>query len=139
MDIKILTRGVAYLALAGALLATAIAMNNRRYPISDASRTEPSPATGALDAELAHCKAIGAEAADDAVCKAIWEANRGRFFEFRKLYQDRVTDVVSAAPDLKEPASPSGRELPKSTPQSAPSTQSSSAPHPSGGIAGQPK
>ena len=70
MDIKIIARAIAYLALAGALLAAAIALSNRQYPTAGDSRTEPSPATAALDAELAHCQAIGAEAADDGACKA---------------------------------------------------------------------
>ena len=138
MDIKIIARGVAYLALAGALLAAAIALSNRQYPTAEASRTEPSPTTAALDAELAHCQAIGPEAADDGACKAVWEANRRRFFESGKLYRDRVTDAVPATPDVKEPASPLARELPKSAPQS-PSTPNSAALHPPGDIAGQPK
>ena len=127
MDIKIIARGVAYLAIAGALLGAAIAL-----------RTEPSPTTTALDAELPHCQAIGPEAADDGACKAVWEANRRRFFESGKLYQDRVTDAVSATPDVDEPASPSAKELPTSAPQS-PSTPNSNAPQPPGDIAGHPK
>jgi len=127
MDIKIIARGVAYLAVAGALLGAAIAL-----------RTEPSPTTAALDAELAHCQAIGAEAANDGACKAVWEANRRRFFESGKLYRDRVTDAVPATPDLKEPATPLARELPKSAPPS-PSAPNSAALHPLGDIAGQPQ
>ena len=127
MDIKTIARGVAYLALAGALLGGAIAL-----------RTEPSPTTTALDAELPHCQAIGPEAADDGACKAVWETNRRRSFESGKLYRDRVTDTVPAAPDLKEPASPLARASPKSAPQS-PSTPNSNAPQPPGDIAGHPK
>jgi conjugative transfer region protein TrbK len=138
MDIRILSRGLAYVALAGALLAAAIALNNRQYPTTAASKTEPSTTPGALVAELAHCKAIGAKAANDAVCKAVWEANRERFFESKKLYQDRLTDVVPATPDLNEPAVPLGRDLPRSAPQ-WPSTHNSGALRPPGDTAGQPK
>jgi conjugative transfer region protein TrbK len=140
MDIKIMARGVAYIAvaLAGGLLGAAIALNDRQYPTAEAARTEPSPATAALDAELAHCQAIGPEAANGGACKAIWEANRRRSFESGKLYRDRVTDAVPATPDLKEPASPLARELPTSAPQS-PSTPNSNAPQPPGDIAGHPK
>jgi conjugative transfer region protein TrbK len=138
MDITILTRGLAYVALAGALLAAAIALNNRQYPTTAASKTEPSTTPGALDAELAHCKAIGAKAANDAVCKAAWEANRERFFESKKLYQDRLTDIVPATPDLKESSVPLGRDLPRIAPLS-PSTHNSGALRPPGDTAGQPK
>jgi conjugative transfer region protein TrbK len=138
MDIKILSRGLAYVALAAALLAAAIALNNRQYPTTAASKTEPSTTPGALDAELAHCKAIGAKAANDAVCEAIWEANRKRFFESKKLDQDRVTDVVPATPDLQKSAAPLGRDLPRSAPQS-PSTHNSGALRLPGDTPGPPK
>jgi len=60
MDITITTRGVAYVALAGVLLAVA----------------------------------IGAEAANDSICKAVPDANRKRFLESGILYQDRVTGAA---------------------------------------------
>jgi conjugative transfer region protein TrbK len=103
MGIKIIARGLAYLALAGALFATAITLNNRQYPTPEASKTKPSPTLGALDAELAHCKAVGAEAVNDAVCKAVWEANRKRFFESRK--SSSPADVSKTSP--QSPATPS--------------------------------
>jgi conjugative transfer region protein TrbK len=83
MEIGTIARGVAYVALAGALLAAAVALNNRQYPTPETSTNELSPAASALDAELARCKAIGAAAANDAVCKAVWEANRERFLDPR--------------------------------------------------------
>ena len=138
MDIKIIARDIAYLALAGALLAVAIALSSRQYPTAEASRTEPSPATAALDAELSHCQTISPEAAADGACKAVWEANRRRFFESGKLYRDRVTYPVRATPDVDEPAPPSARELPRSAPQS-PSAPNSAALHPPSDIAGHPK
>jgi conjugative transfer region protein TrbK len=95
MDITIATRRIAYVALAGVLLTAGIALNDRRYPATPAWKTELSPSTTALDAELARCKAIGAEVANDSICKAVLDANRKRFFEFGILYRDRVT---SAAP-----------------------------------------
>lgn len=137
MDIKILSRSVAYVALAGALVAAAIALNNRQYPTTQASMAAPAPSSGAPDAEFAHCKAIGAEAADDAVCKAVWEANRERFFQSRTRYRDRVTDVVPATSTLKEPESPPGAELPQGTPQSS-STHNASARRLLADRAGQP-
>jgi conjugative transfer region protein TrbK len=62
MGIKLLTRCVAYVALAGALMAAAIALNDRQYLATQAVRAAPAPSSGAGDAELAHCKAIGSEA-----------------------------------------------------------------------------
>lgn len=135
MDIKILSRCVAYVALVGALVAAAIALNNRQYPTTQASRAAPAPNSGAPDAELAHCKAIGAEAAGDAVRKAVWQANRDCFFQSRKRYQDRVTEVVPETSILKELESAPGGEF---TPQSS-STHNASARHPLADGAGQPQ
>jgi conjugative transfer region protein TrbK len=114
----ILSRAIAYVALAGALLATAIILNDRRYPGVEAPG--PSAATSALDAELARCKAIGAVAAEDAGCKAAWEANRKRFFQPGKLYQDRLTDAFPDTPG----AVPAGDDFPNTPPRS-PATQNS--------------
>lgn len=116
-----LGRTIAYVALAGALLATAITLNDRRYPAAEAPGR--SAATSALDAELARCKAIGTEAAEDAGCKAAWEANRKRFFQPGKLYQDRLTDAFPDPPG----ALPAGDDLPN-TPPRPPATQNSSGP-----------
>lgn len=112
-----LVRGVAYIALAGALLATAVALNDRRYPTPSASNGDPSPNAGPLDRALARCK-IAPEAAQDAACKAAWEANRERFLGSKKLYQDRVTDTGPATPAFNQPAPPSTEGQPPSRLQS---------------------
>jgi len=112
---------IAYVALAGALLATTITWGDRRYPAVEAPGRSAAPS--ALDAELARCKAIGAVAAEDAGCKAAWEANRKRFFQPGKLFQDRLTDVF---PDTLG-AMPAGDDLPN-TPARLPATQNSSRP-----------
>jgi conjugative transfer region protein TrbK len=138
MDIKIIARDIAYLGLAGAILAAATALSSRQYPTAEASRTEPSPATAALDAELPHCQTISPEAAADGACKAVWEANRRRFFESGKLYRDRVTKSLTARPDVDDPGPPSATKLPPSVPPS-PSTPNSNAPQPPGDIAGHPR
>lgn len=91
-----LGRIIAYVALVGALIATAITLNDRQYPAAKAPAR--SAATSALDAELARCKAIGGAAAEDAGCKTAWEANRKRFFQPGKLYQDRLTDAFPVTP-----------------------------------------
>jgi conjugative transfer region protein TrbK len=137
MNIKIMARGIGYLLVAGGLLGAGIDLSNRPYPSAETSRTEPSPAA-ALDAELAHCQAIGAEAADDATCKALEEADRRRVVESRKFFRDRVTHSLAAMPDTKEPASPSATELPTSASPS-PSMPDSSAPQPATDIAERPQ
>jgi conjugative transfer region protein TrbK len=127
---NILARAIAYVALVGALLATAIALNNRQYP---AVETPKSWSTSGLDAELARCKAINPEATADAGCKAAWEANRKRFLQFGKPYQDRLIDDFATTPDLKQ--NTSGAEVPKRT-QQWPATQNSDSTRPPVDIAG---
>jgi conjugative transfer region protein TrbK len=119
---SIFGRSIAYVVLAAALLATAITLNIGKYPAGEASNPELSAAKRALDAELARCKFIGLEAAD-AGCKAVWEANRNRFFRSGKPYQDRLTDTTTATTDSKEAAVPA-RAHPNSS-QRSPTTQNS--------------
>ena len=136
MNIKIMARGISYLLVAGTLFDAGIALSNRPYPTAETSRTEASPAAAALDAELAHHQAIGPEAADDATCKTVEEANRRRFVISGNLYRDRVTHSFAAMPDVNEPASPSATELPPSAPPS-PSMPDSNALQPAADIAEQ--
>jgi len=137
MNIKIMARGIGYLLVAAGLFGAGIALSNRPYPTAETSRTKPSPAA-ALDAELAHCQAIGPEAADDATCKPVGQAGHRRFVESGKLYRDRVTHSLPAMPDVNEPESPSATELPTNAPPS-PSMPDSSAPQPAADIAEQPQ
>lgn len=102
MDIKTLTRGLAYIVLAGALLIAAIALNNRQHRATEGPK--PSPTPSALDSELARCNAMGVEAADDVVCKAVWEANRKRFFESHQSSSPR--EVSKATPQSPARSSP---------------------------------
>lgn len=92
MNVTVLIRGVAYVVLAVALLATAVALNNGQYQPAGTLQAEPSSATDNLDAELARCKALGTEAANDAGCKAAWQASRDRFLNSKKRYRDQVTN-----------------------------------------------
>ena len=107
MSFKIVVRGVAYIVLAVALLATAIALNNRQYQPASTLESAPSSAEDDLDAELARCKALRTEAANDAGCKAVWQAGRERFLGTKKLYQDRAPDSLPPASNVNEP--PGGR------------------------------
>jgi conjugative transfer region protein TrbK len=123
MNINTVGRAVAFFALAGALLATAITLSSRKDPSTQAAKTGlPAAAAGAIDAELARCKAIGPEAANDAGCKAVWEDNRKRFLESGKPRQDKPIDPFPATPDGRAATSPARGAAPKDTPQS-PTTQ----------------
>jgi conjugative transfer region protein TrbK len=102
VSFKIVIRGVAYVVLAVALLVTAIALNNRQYQQPGILDSAPSPAADDFDAELAHCKALGTEAANDANCKAAWQSSRERFFNGSKPYQDRAP--VALPPASNKPA-----------------------------------
>jgi conjugative transfer region protein TrbK len=129
MNINALGRAVAFIALAGALLATATTLSSRNDPSTQVAKTElPAAAAGALDAELARCRAIGPESANDAVCKAVWEDNRKRFFGFGKPRQDKPIDP--ATPDWRAATSPARGAALKDTPQ-LPTTQNSNLSRPS--------
>jgi conjugative transfer region protein TrbK len=102
MAFKIVIRGVAYIVLAVALLATAIVLNNRQYQQPGILDSTPSPAADDFAAELARCKALGTKATNDARCKAVWQASRERFLNGSKPYQDRAP--VALPPASNEPA-----------------------------------
>ena len=104
MSFKIVIRGVAYVVLAVALLATAIALNNRQYKPAGSLQAEPASAEDDLDGELVRCKALRTQAAEDARCKAVWRASRERSLNSKKLYQDRAPDALPPAPNANEPA-----------------------------------
>jgi conjugative transfer region protein TrbK len=116
-----LGRAVAYVVLAVALLAAAVTLNDAKYPVRNAGRPELSTAKSELDAELARCKAIGLEAA--AACKALWEANRDRFFRSSKPYPDRLTNTATT--DSKAAAVPTRVDPDRL--QRSPTTQNSPA------------
>jgi conjugative transfer region protein TrbK len=102
MNIRALSRAFVFIVLAGALLATATTLSSHKDPSPQAAKTEPpAAAASAVDAELARCKAIHPEAANDAACKAVWEDNRKRFFEFGKPRQDKPIDPFHATPDWR--------------------------------------
>jgi conjugative transfer region protein TrbK len=90
MRFKIVIRGVAYLVLAVALLATAISLNNRQYPPAGTLQAKPSSAIDNPGVALARCKALGTEAANDAGCKAVWQASRERFLNAKEPYRDHA-------------------------------------------------
>jgi conjugative transfer region protein TrbK len=103
MDPKIIARAAAVFLLAGSVLACAV----------EVARLDPTPSLSAMDgnidplaAELARCKALGAEAANDDACKRAWAKSRERFFAPGTPYQGRPVDPFPATPDSPQPLPP---------------------------------
>jgi conjugative transfer region protein TrbK len=108
-------RTIAYVALAGALLATAITLDDRHYPAGAAETGGRSLVVSGRDGELTRCKAIGVEDADDAGCKALWQANRRRFLQLGEPDRDRRVESVPATGDAKAEALARGGEAQRSS------------------------
>jgi conjugative transfer region protein TrbK len=106
MNVEVFIRGTAYAVFAIALLATAIALHNRQAAPANDLQVQLSTSVDGLGAELARCRALGAEAGDDAACKTAWQANRARFFNSDGIYPEHVTDPAAAAsnPNASTPA-----------------------------------
>ena len=123
MDPKIIARAAAVILLGGAVLACALklAWQGRTLESSlPAAHDNMDP----LANELARCKALGAEAAHDAACKAAWAQNRARFLAPGAPYQDRSIQLFPAAPDVPKAVPKIHLDRAPSTPQSDGSTPS---------------
>jgi conjugative transfer region protein TrbK len=116
MDPKIIARAAAVILLGGTVLACAVELSRQ-------SRTLGSSTSAADDNmnppanELSRCKALGAEAAHDTACKAIWAEDRSRFLAPSAPHQHHSIELFPATPDV--PAEP------KIQPDRAPSTPQS--------------
>ena len=101
MNMRVLVRGVAVTMLAGALLATAITVKgNSKYPEAEVRTRRPSAVwSGAPESDFARCNAIGADAANDGVCKAVWAEHRKRFFASGAAREDRPSDPLPSTPN----------------------------------------
>jgi conjugative transfer region protein TrbK len=103
MDPKLIARAGAVILLAGSVLAFVV----------EVARLDPVPSVSAangnmnpLAAELARCKALGAEATNDDACKRAWAKSRERFFAPGAPYQGRPVDPFPATPDRPRPLPP---------------------------------
>jgi conjugative transfer region protein TrbK len=117
MDPKMIARAAAVILLAGTVLAYAVEMARQdRTPESLA----PSADDGmdSLAGELTRCKALGAEAAHDAACKAAWAQHRARFLAPAAPHQDRSIQLFPATPTAPKAADrvPSTSQPAASTP-----------------------
>jgi conjugative transfer region protein TrbK len=99
MNPKIVVRVAAVCLLASAMIACAIDVA-RLHRDRDASASPTGESGDPLTAELARCKALGAEAANDAACKAAWAKSRERFFTPGAPYQGRSIDPFPTTPDV---------------------------------------
>jgi conjugative transfer region protein TrbK len=116
VKIKSLVSAIAFIVLAGVLLASAVALNDVQVSSTQSEHEPPTTACGTLEAE--RCKVIVVEAADAPVSKAVWESNRKRFFESGKHHRENPIDAFHAAPHWGPPISSPSAEAPRGTPQS---------------------
>ena len=114
MDQKINARATAVALLGGAVLACTRTL--------ESSTSAADDNMDLLANELSRCKALGAEAAHDAACKAAWAQNRAHFLAPSAPHQDRSIQLSPATPD--EPKAPPKIYLDRapSTPQPGGST-----------------
>ena len=85
---------IGYIVTAIALVAAVVhfAHHRGRLALPPASAMQRTP-NDALAHEIAHCQAMGAEAANDTDCIAAWAENRRRFFS-----GDSTAAHLAAAP-----------------------------------------
>ena len=121
MDPKIIARATALILLGGTLLACAVELARQDRTL-ESSLPAADDNMDLLANELARCKALDAEAAHDAACKAAWAQNRARFLAPGTPYQDRPIELFPAAPDVPKAVPKIHFDGASSTPQSDGST-----------------
>ena len=99
MDPKIIARATAVILLAGVLLACALELARQGRTL-ESSAPAVHDETDLIGGELARCKALGAEAAHDTACKAVWAQNRARFLAPSAPHQHRSIELFPATPDV---------------------------------------
>lgn len=105
MDPKIVAHAAAIILLAGTVLACAVEVARLdRWSAPSVSAMEGN--IDPLAAELARCKALGVQAANDDACKRAWAKNRERFFAPGAPDQGRPVDPFPATPDWPRPLPP---------------------------------
>jgi conjugative transfer region protein TrbK len=110
VDQKILTRAIAVLVLAIAMVAAAARFGGMDDGDLVARDMRTERRADPLAAELERCRTLGLEAANDADCAAAWAENRERFFsadgspreDLLPKRQDRIRQTI-----LPEPVTPS--------------------------------
>src|SRR5262249_11603635 len=93
MEPKIIARAAAVALLAVAMLACTLELAWQGR-ILKSSTSAADDNMDLLANELSRCKAVGAEAAHDAACKAAWAQNRARFLPPSAPRQDRSIESL---------------------------------------------
>jgi conjugative transfer region protein TrbK len=126
MDPKIIARATAVILLAGVLLACALELARQGRTLGS-SAPAVHDEMDLLGGELARCKALGAEAAHDTACKAVWAQNRAGFLAPSAPHQNRsielfpaTLDVPKAVPKIHVDRAPSALQPDGSTPGTDP-------------------
>ena len=117
MNPMIIARTAAVVVLAGAVLACALEWAQRNRTPGPSTATAHDNMDPLAD-ELSRCKALGAEAANDAACKIAWSQNRARFLARSAPYPDRSIELFPATPDMPQGVPKIHRHRLPSTPQS---------------------
>jgi conjugative transfer region protein TrbK len=117
MDPKIIARTAAVVVLAGAVLACALKWAQRNRTPAPSTAT-PRDNMDPLADELSRCKALGAEAANDAACKVPWSQNSARFLARSAPYPDRSIELFPTTPDMPQVVPKVHRHRLPSTPRS---------------------
>jgi conjugative transfer region protein TrbK len=121
MDPKIIARTAAVILLAGAVLVCALELARQDRTL-ESSLPSAHDNMDPLANELARCKALGAEAAHDAACKAAWAQNRARFLAPSAPHEDRSIQSFPATSDAPKAPAKIHLDQAPSTPQSDGST-----------------
>ena len=98
MDPKTVVRAAAVACLAASVLDCAIDVA-RFHRTSEHAVELKQDSDDPLTAELARCKALKADTANDSGCKAAWAKSRARFLAPGAAYQGRTIDPFPATPD----------------------------------------
>ena len=91
-------RIAAIVLLAGTIVACAVEVA-RLGRASDPQPSSMREISDPMAVELARCKALGPEAANDQACKSAWRKSRERFLAPGTPYQDRAIDLFPATLD----------------------------------------
>jgi conjugative transfer region protein TrbK len=100
-------RIAAMVLLAGTVIACAVDVARLGHG-SDPQPSSMREISDPMVVELARCKALGPEVANDQACKSAWRKSRERFLAPGTPYQDRTIDLFPATPDP-----PAGNPPPK--------------------------
>ena len=121
MDPKTIARAAAVILLGGTVLACAVELARKSRTLGS-STSAADDNIDPLANELSRCKALGAEAANDAACKAAWTKNRARFLARSAPYLDHSIELFSATPNAPQTVPKIHRGRVQSTSQSDGST-----------------